>query len=349
MSTAISTQTSPPAPPHVSARRFSKRQKAAIVVRLLLVEGADFSLVDLPEPIIAELTRQMTTLRYIDHATMHMVAQEFLSDLNGVGLSFPSALDGALAMLEGAISPDTATRLRDQAGIPASSDPWDMIGALDIDALLPVLAEESIEVAAVLLSKLKVAKAAELLGQMPGERARRITYAVSMTGNISPAVVTNIGASLATQLSEQPLRAFRDDPVDRVGAILNFSPATTRDDVLEGLEETDAGFAGLVRKAIFTFADIPARINPTDVPKITRDIDPAQLITALASASGKDAETTEFILSNMSQRMAGQLREDMDALGPVKPKDSETAMTAVIIKIRELETDGDIVLVSDDE
>jgi len=330
-------------------RQLSKRQKAAIVVRLLMAEGADLSLAGMSEATLAELTRQMTTLRYIDRPTLELVISEFLAEIDGIGLSFPGGVEEALSILEDAISSETATRLRKQAGVSAQGDPWDRIGAIGTEMLLPVMEEESVEVCAVLLSKLKVSKAAELLGALPGERARRIAYAISLTGNIAPDVVRRIGLSLSSQLDAQPIKAFAEGPVERVGAILNFSPAATRDDVLIGLEQEDEGFATEVRRAIFTFANIPARIDPRDIPKITRDVEPAKLITALASASGEAAKATEFILSNMSQRMAGQMREEMEALGKVKERDGEEAMNAVVAVIRELEANGDIFLVAEDE
>ncbi len=200
-----------------------------------------------------------------------------------------------------------------------------------------------------LLSKLKVSKAAELLGKLPGKRARQITYAMSLTGAISPEVVEKIGRSLAEQLDAQPATAFEEGPVERVGAILNFSPAATREEVLEGLEQDDSTFASEVRKAIFTFANIPKRIDPRDVPKITRGLDQAQLITALAAATGPLEEAAEFILSAMSKRMAEQLREEMENLGSVKPADGEAAMNAVVSAIRELEAAGEILLIAEDE
>ena len=119
--------------------------------------------------------------------------------------------------------------------------------------------------------------------------------------------------------------------------------------MLDGLEQEDSGFAQQVRRAIFTFANIPDRIDPRDVPKITRDVDPVKLITALAAATGDDEKVTEFILSNMSKRMAEQLREEMQDLGDIKEKDGEAAMTAVVIAIRELEASGDIFLVAEEE
>ncbi len=353
MSSALSTEIDRPGGPvPVSpgpVRKLTKRQKAAIVVRLLMSEGADLSLSGLPEATLAELTRQMTTLRYIDRPTLERVIEEFLAEIEGIGLSFPGGVDEALSILESAISSETATKLRLQAGVSAQGDPWERIGAIGAELLLPVMEEESVEICAVLLSKLKVSKAAELLGMLPGERARRIAYAISLTGNIAPDVVRRIGLSLASQLDAQPLKAFAEGPVERVGAILNFSPAVTRDDVLAGLHEEDESFATEVRRAIFTFANIPARIDPRDVPKITRDIEQAQLITALAAASGEAAKATEFILSNMSQRMAGSMREEMEALGKVKERDGEEAQNAVVAVIRELEAAGEIFLVAEDE
>ena len=332
-------------------QQLSKRQKAAIVVRLLRAEGVQVSLAELPDVLQVGLIEDMSAMRYIGRETLKSVVEEFLTELDAIGLTFPDGMIGALSVLDGTISAANSARLRKQAGLRQATDPWERLDELDSARLLPVLQDESVEIGAVMLSKLKVSKSAELLGLLPGERARRITYAVSQTAGIAPATVERIGAALVAQLDTQAPRAFTDEPVARVGAILNFSPAATRNDVLEGLDAEDQGFAEQVRKAIFTFTNIPGRIDPRDVPKITRDVDATVLITALAAAAGNetDKEATEFILANMSQRMAAQLRDDMEALGKVKPKDGEEAMTAVVSAIRDLEEAGEIVLIADDE
>ena len=330
-------------------RRLSRKQKAAIIVRLLLAEGVKLSLADLPEPLQAELAQQMATMRFVDRITLKSVIDEFVAEIEDVGLAFPNGLEGALTVLDGTISPATATSIRKARGITFSGDPWETIAGLDPARLLPVLEEESIEIAAVLLSKLKVSVAADLISRLPGPRARRVAYAVSLTGSIEPQVVERIGRSLAEQLDAQPARAFVEGPVERVGAILNFAPGATRDEVLQGLDEEDAAFAEEVRKAIFTFANIPERIDPRDVPKITREVDQAVLITALAGAAGTVDETVAFILGAMSKRMADQLREEMENLGKVKPKEAEEAMSAVVNAIRELEASGEILLLAGED
>ncbi len=332
-------------------RLLSPRQKAAVIVRYLLTEGTSLPLASLPEHMQAALAEQMGQMRLIDRATLDEVVAEFLAELETVGLAFPGGIEGALSMMDGHISQSAAQRLRRMSSTSSKIDPWERITALPPDRLLPILLNEAVEVGAVMLSKLPVGKAAELLGKLPGDRARRVAYAVSMTGNVDPETVRRIGAALLAELDNQPPRAFDQGPVERVGAILNVSPSLTRDDVLQGLEAEDAGFAAEVRKAIFTFVHIPARLNPRDAPKITRLVDQPQLVTALAAAMGKPGleEAADFILANISQRLAQGLREEMGARGRVKDKDAEAAMTAIIGAIRTLEATGEITLVQAEE
>ena len=338
-----------PAPPPPVPRQLKPREKAAVIVRLLLAEGMPLKLATLPEHMQASLTEQMSQMRLIDRTTVGAVVRDFVEELEQVGLTFPGGIEGALAMMDGQISQTAASRLRRLAGASAKLDPWDRLTALPVDRLMPVLEEESVEVAAVMLSKLPVPKAAELLGKLAGERARRVAYAVSMTGNVDPETVRRIGTSLAAQLDAQPPKAFDTGPVERVGAILNVSASQTREDVLKGLEETDRSFADLVRKAIFTFIHIPGRLSARDVPKVVRIVDQAALVTALAAAATQVdlAPSVEHFLTNMSQRMAQGLREEMAARGKVRDQEAEEAMMIVVSAIRGLEAAGELVLYKD--
>ncbi|MEY8838679.1 flagellar motor switch protein FliG, partial [Cribrihabitans sp. XS_ASV171] len=70
-------------------RALTGREKAAIVVRLLLNEGADVPIEDLPEELQVKLTQQMGQMGLVDRVTLDAVAREFSDALEGVGLSFP--------------------------------------------------------------------------------------------------------------------------------------------------------------------------------------------------------------------------------------------------------------------
>jgi len=338
------------AAPSIPVARLSRRAKAAIVVQFILKEGADVPLNALPEDLQMQLTQSLGEMRYIDRQTMHAVITEFAEELDSIGLSFPGDIAGALSALDGRISDQTATRLRKEAGVRQIGDPWKRIADLPLARLQAIVSAESIQVVAVMVSKLDVSKAADLLSSLPGDVARRITYAMSMTDAVTPDAVDRIGLSLAAQLDAEPPKAFRGQPSERVGAILNFSRASTRDALLTALDEEDKGFAEEVRKSIFTFSHIPDRMQAIDVPKITRDVDQDTLARVIAGAVAEiDKASVEFILSNISKRMAVALREAAEELGAIKPKESEAAMNAVVRAVRDLADSGEISLVTPSE
>jgi len=157
---------------------------------------------------------------------------------------------------------------------------------------------------------------------------------------------------LAQQYCGASVPAFSDSADARVGAILNSSPASTRDGVLEGLLSEDPTFGEQVRKAIFTFADITDRVAAVDVPKVLRDIDPTDLTKALASATatgGALEAAATHMLENMSTRMADNLREEMGEVGKIKQSDAEAAQAAVVTAIRAAADAGTITLVLTEE
>ncbi|MCT4558912.1 MAG: flagellar motor switch protein FliG [Pelagimonas sp.] len=339
-----------PAPAVKGPEGLSRKAKAAIIVQFLLNEDSDVPLSALPEEHQAELTLLMGNMRYVDRETLNTVVMEFADELESVGLSFPGDMAGALSALDGKISDRTAMRLRKEAGVRQTGDPWQRINALEEKQIEELVLSESTEVAAVMLSKIDVGKAALVLARLPGDKARRISYAVSMTTGVTPEAVDRIGISLATQVDAVPPKAFKAGPDERLGAILNYSNTAVREELLTNLEEDDKEFAEAVRKAIFTFANIPARLNAIDVPKITRDVDPDELAIAVAgAATDEEKATVEFLLSNMSKRMAENIREEAAAKGTIKPKVAEKAMGAVVGVIRDLVGVGEIELLNPDE
>jgi len=288
----------------------------------------------------------MSRMRLVDRETLGAVAAEFLAELEGLGLTFPHGIAEALSVLDGRISPQTAARLRKEAGVRQFGDPWERLRAESLDELARLAQSESVEVAAVMLSKLGTARAAELLGRLPGALARQITYMVSQTSKITPQAVDRIGLALAAQLAAKPPPAFDEGAVERIGEILNVSKAATREEVLDGLEQTDAELARQVRKALFTFAHLPERIDGRDAAQITRAVDEGTLVNALAYASRSEdtAEAAEFLLGNISSRLADNLREMVEAVDRVSRKDGEAALNAVVVAARDLAESGAIRL-----
>lgn len=334
-----------PARPGVAVRALSKGQKAAVIVRLLLSEDVALPLNRLTPEQQQRLARHMASLRHVNRATLAEVLKEFTAALDGLALTFPSGLPDALEILDPYLSETARDELKTASIAIAAGDPWARLADMDVEALRPLIEQETAEVCAILLSKLGVAKAAALLSDVPPERAEVIAHAVSLTGTVAPQMVARIGETLVSQIDQRPAPAFKASAVERVGAILNSATSALRDSILSGLEARDAAFAAEVRRAIFTFAHIPKRVEPGDVPKVMRMVEGDLLILALAAGMETAPLSVEFLLENMSKRMAEQLREEAEAAGTPRPEEGEPAMNAVVAAIRELEESGEIRLI----
>lgn len=332
--------------------RLDRRRKAAIVVRYLLSDGMRPPLADLPEDAQVELTREMGRLSVVDRGTLDSILSEFADELERVGLAPRPGEEAALEAMSGHISPQAVARLKAEAARRRGSDPWGALAALPLPELAAMLARESLEVAAVALSKLPVARAAEVLGHIPGPQARRITVAVSRTSRIAPEAVARIGRALAEEYCSEAAAAFPQPPAARLGDILNSSRPTTRDEVLGGLDAEDPPFAAEVRKAIFTFQHIPFRLRATDVPRVLRGVDAKVIATAFhAAQKGKpeEAETAAYLLKSLPQRLADSLREEVEGITRLKPGAGEAAQAAIIAEVRDRAAAGEIELIDPDE
>ncbi len=336
----------------LDADRLDRRRKAAIVVRYLLSDGVRPPLADLPEDAQVELTREMGRLSVVDRGMLDSILSEFADELDRVGLAPRPGEEAAIEAVSGHISPQAVARLKAEAARRRGTDPWGALATLPLPELATMLSRESIEVAAVALSKLPVARAAEVLGLLPGPQARRITVAVSRTSRIAPEAVGRIARALAEQYCSEAAAAFPQPPAARLGDILNSSRPTTRDEVLGGLDAEDPPFAAEVRKAIFTFQHIPLRLKATDVPRVLRGVDAKVIATALAAAQkGKpeEVETATYLLKSLPQRLAESLREEIAGLARLKPGAGEAAQAAIIAALREQAAAGEIELIDPDE
>lgn len=327
-------------------RSLTQRQKAAVIVRLLLDEEDDeaVSLTRLNVDLQTLLAEEMAGMELIDRQTRDAVINEFCENLEAVGVTFPGNLDGTLEMLGGKLSQDSADRLRRIAAMSGRGDPWQRIAALGKESLISLASSESVEMVALMLSKLPVPKASDVFSSLPRDRARAVAQAMSMTGNIGAETLHRVGLILLQAAESLPRPAIDTPATERIGAILNLATADLREEVLGSLEAEDMEFADGVRRSIFVFAHIPARIERRDIPRILREVEQPVLLRALSGRTAEQQAATEYILANISQRMAEALRDDLADLGKINPRDVEEAQNQVITAIRELEAMGELTL-----
>ncbi len=122
--------------------------------------------------------------------------------------------------------------------------------------------------------------------------------------------------------------------------MFNRLDSATSKEILESIEHSDAALVETIRHLMFVFDDI-LLIDQQAIKEILSKVDRKILTVALKGTS--DQLKTHF-LQAMSQRGSEMLREDMDALGPIKIKEVEAAQQQIIAIVRQLEAEGVINL-----
>ena len=329
----------------MTGARLSQRQKAAVIVRLLLDDDEASGLARLDSDSQTLVAEEMARMELVDRDTRDAVITEFCDRLESVGVTFPGNLDGTLAMLGARLSEDSVDRLRRLSAMSGKGDPWTRLASQPVNRLIAVANSESVEIVALMLAKMPVSKASETFSALSRERAHEVAQAISMTGGVSAQALHRVGLVLLQAAEALPRPAIETPASERMGAILNFAAADLREEVLDNLDRQDADFAGGVRRAIFTFDHIPRRVQARDLPRIVREVEQPVLLRALSAGSDADAAAAEFILSNLSQRMADGLRDEREGLSNLRPAEIEEATKQVVTVIRRLETEGEITLI----
>ncbi len=330
--------------------RLTQRQKAAIIVRLLVGGGTSIESLDLDADSVWKITNAMTGLGVVGRDVVDAVTAEFIIAMEKMGLIFEKDIDGSLKQLEDQISPETMGLVRDKQTGSAEATAWRQISRSEPERMAELIAQENPRIGAVILSKLSAAKSAEIVGQIDAVAAKNLLAAITKISEIDEEVVAKIGIAFAQGLAESgDGGAFKDSAAERIGAILNVSQSGFRDEMLGNFDNDNPEEAERIRKLMFTFEDIPARVVGRDISKILRGVDDATLVAALSGAAETMPQVKEFILSNISSRLAEQIEENIADSGPVKPRDADAAMTKMIISLKELEKSGEIALIEPEE
>src|SRR5690606_21806624 len=128
--------------------------------------------------------------------------------------------------------------------------------------------------------------------------------------------------------------------VRAVAEMFNRLDSGTSKEILDDLEKEDAGLTESIRHLMFVFEDL-LLMDQGGIKETLSRVDRKLLTVAV---KGTSDQLRQKFLDCMSQRGAEMLREDMDALGPIKIKEVEAAQQQIIAIVRQLEAEGTVSL-----
>lgn len=318
-------------------------RKAAMLLIVLGEQASADLLTQLSEDEIQKVSKEVAKITSLTSEDAERVLNEFHHISTAGDYVTRGGIEYARKLLMRAFSPEQAKRLLDRLtktlGSEAAS--FDAIQKADPQQLAKFIHNEHPQTIALVLSHLNSTQAAALLTSLPAGLRADVAQRMASLDQISPDVILKIAGVIGQKL--KTLGEFSRESYGGVRAVaemLNRLDSVSGREILDHIEQQDTNLAETIRHLMFVFEDL-LLIDPMGLKEVLGKVDRKVLTVAL---KGTSEQLRNLILGNMSQRGAEMLREDMDALGPVKIKEVDAAQQQIIAVVRQLESEGVISL-----
>jgi len=336
---------SPAALPPPVAERLPGARKAAVLMAALGSERAANVMQRMEEEEIESLSMEMARLSSVGAETTDSIFSE-VAAIAGDGASVSGGLDFARGVIERALGPERATELLGRLESASETRPFEFLRRVPPERIAALLRGESPQTVALVLASLHTNLAAEVLARLPDSEQPDIALRIARMGNAGTRVIQQVEQVIRQKLGATVERKYSaSGGAKALAGILNHSDRTTERNVLESLLSADKALAEEVRGMLFVFEDI-VKLDERAIQQVLREVDQKDLVLALR---GAPEEVMDVVLTNMSERGAAMLREEMEIQQPQRQRDVDEAQSRVVTVVRQLDEAGTIVIAGADE
>lgn len=316
-------------------------EKAAIILTAIGPEIGATVLRGLAQADLARFARTLSGLGKVRQDVLDAVIVEFLEALT-LGPDVAGGDKAARKLLGAVLDEGEVSRLLD-GGQGAPRSVWDRLNETPVQAMASFVQAEHPQTAAVILSELRPETAASVLERLDRGFAQLIVLRLSRVPSLDATVAAAIhGAIERDFLSGLQRNLSKRRPADLIAGLMNNISSEARDGFLGYLEAAEPGLAQDVQRTMFTFEDIPARLNPKDMAAVLRDIPEETLLAALKLGQSQGSASVAFVLENVPRRLSDRYVEDLAALPEVGRKEGEAAQIEITKAIQILVREGQI-------
>lgn len=287
------------------------------------------------------VTKAMSSIAHIPQKQKEDVLNRFhRAQQENVGL-FVKGIDFAQKALSSTPGGDRGSQLLDQFVTAMETRSLETISKMNPRMVSGILEHEHPQTVALVLSTQTVEHASEILSHLPEDMRTDVVYRIAKIEKVSPEVINRIEDALHREIGIVSGKEQKQvGGIDAVVSILHNMKNSLDAEILERIEETDPELAEEIRKRMFTFEDL-INLDGRSLQMILREINNDSLTLALKTAS---EQMREKIFSNMSARAADMIRDDLDAMGPVRLSEVEIMQQSIVKIAMKLEEEGKIML-----
>lgn len=321
-------------------RSLSGVEKTAIFLLSLGEEHTSKIFQHMDEQEIMEVSQTMATLGKISSSVVERLFIDFAEQMSSSNSLIGTYQSTERLLSKSGMSKDKISQIMEEIRGPAGRTMWEKLGNVNEEVLANFLQKEYPQTVAVVLSKIQTEHAARVLALLPDGFALEVIHRMLRMEAIQKEVLDDVEKTLRTEFMANLARTARRDSHELMAEIFNNMDRGIETKIMESLEKTAPDAAEKIRSLMFTFEDL-SHLDPSSIQTIIRAADKDKLPLALKGAT----ETLrDLFFSNMSERAAKIMKEDMASMGPVRLKEVEEAQQYIVNVAKDLESRGEVVL-----
>lgn len=332
-----------------SIHSWSKRMKVAALLVLIDSDAAAAVLRSFNDDheVIA-LAKEISMVGTVNESDQEILLNEMYDVLQVQKGIASGSLDLAENMLVEAYGQDGANDIIDKMTNTIQRVPFEFLRIIDPEQIATTIQHEHVQVITLLLSHLKIEKAAQVLQNLPEAIRSDVAIRLAKMDRTNPEVLSVVERILERRFAgimSQNEIANSVGGVESLAEILNRVDRNTEKRILEDLEGIDQALATDIRNLMFVFEDI-IRLDDKSVQRLLREVDVKDLGLAL---KGANDELRDVFFRNMSEKAGKLLQDDIEMMGPVLMKDVSEVQTKIVGVVRALEQAGEIIILGNSE
>lgn len=293
---------------------------------------------------ILELSQVMSSLGKVNSDIIERLFIEFAESMSSTN-ALVGTLDSTERLLAKVLGKDKVDGIMEEIRGPAGRTMWEKLGNVNEEVLASFLQKEYPQTVAVIMSKISSEHAARVLSLLPEGFATEVVLRMLRMEAVQKDVLDDVERTLRTEFMSNLARTNRRDSHELMADIFNNLERATETKFMETLEERNAESAERIRSLMFTFEDL-GNLDPSGVQTLIRTADREKIPLAL---KGANDTMKDLFFSNMSERAAKIMKEDMAAMGPVRLKDVEEAQQQMVNTAKDLAERGEIQIATQKE
>lgn len=329
--------------------QLSQAQRAAVVIALLGESAAKPIVQKLDDAALARVATSLESITFLSRDDLIEVIVDFLTQLRKTTGALRGGKARAREVISGIVDPARMASLFGQAPVTQADDTgdaWTRLSARDPRHVAEYLNRLTPNIIALVLRKLDASITSSILCHLSEDKLGPTLGQMVESPKLDPGIDTVISRMVEMEFLNAASEAATGDDshLETIGEVLSLIPTDKRENLVGFLQKRYEAKLPIIQKGLFTIEGLPDILPRNAVPVVFKELDQPTVLKLLGTLRGSFDQVSEYLLGNISSRMADQYREDLKDLPAIPQEQAETIQREFLTSLMDMRRRGLITI-----